>query len=225
MKILVVEDEVRLAEALAQIMREQKYMVDAVYDGDDGLVYAQSGQYDVIVLDVMLPRLSGFEIARRLRQQKVITPVIMLTARSEVDDKVCGLDCGADDYLTKPFASEELLARIRALSRRPGEVVYDSIRFSDLTLDLSAAMLSKGEKSIHLSFKEFEIISILMRSPDAIVSKDTLLSRVWGSDSDAEDNNVEAYISFLRKKIQYLGSGAGINTVRKMGYKLQENRK
>lgn len=224
MKILVVEDEIRLAQALAQIMREQKYLVDAVHDGADGLVYAQSGQYDVIVLDVMLPKLSGFEIARRLRQGKVSTPILLLTAKSEVGDKVQGLDCGADDYLTKPFASEELLARIRALARRPGEVVHDVVEFLDLTLDLSANVLSKGAKSIHLSFKEFEIISILMRSPNIIVSKDTLIERVWGSESSAEDNNVEAYISFLRKKVLYLGSDVGINTVRKLGYKLQEYR-
>ena len=221
MKILVVEDELRLAEALQQIMQEQKYQVDVANDGDDGLDYALYGDYDVIVLDVMLPGKDGFEIVRALRAAKVKTPVIMLTARDDVRDKIRGLDKGADDYMTKPFVPEELLARIRALSRRQGEVLLEEISMEDLTLSLSTNDLLCGAKSIHLAFKEFEIMKILLSNQKAIVSKEMLISKVWGDDSDAEDNNVEAYISFLRKKLSFLGSRVQIATIRKVGYRLE----
>ena len=221
MKILVVEDELRLAEALQQIMQEQKYQVDVATDGNDGLDYALYGDYDVIVLDVMLPGKDGFEIVRALRAAKVKTPVIMLTARDDVRDKIRGLDKGADDYMTKPFVPEELLARIRALSRRQGEVLLEEISMEDLTLSLSTNDLLCGAKSIHLAFKEFEIMKILLSNQKAIVSKEMLISKVWGDDSDAEDNNVEAYISFLRKKLSFLGSRVQISTIRKVGYRLE----
>ena len=221
MKILVVEDELRLAEALQQIMQEQKYQVDVANDGNDGLDYALYGDYDVIVLDVMLPGKDGFEIVRALRAAKVKTPVIMLTARDDVRDKIRGLDKGADDYMTKPFVPEELLARIRALSRRQGEVLLEEISMEDLTLSLSTNDLLCGAKSIHLAFKEFEIMKILLSNQKAIVSKEMLISKVWGDDSDAEDNNVEAYISFLRKKLSFLGSRVQIATIRKVGYRLE----
>ena len=221
MKILVVEDELRLAEALQQIMQEQKYQVDVANDGNDGLDYALYGDYDVIVLDVMLPGKDGFEIVRALRAAKVKTPVIMLTARDDVRDKIRGLDKGADDYMTKPFVPEELLARIRALSRRQGEVLLEEISMEDLTLSLSTNDLLCGAKSIHLAFKEFEIMKILLSNQKAIVSKEMLISKVWGDDSDAEDNNVEAYISFLRKKLSFLGSRVQISTIRKVGYRLE----
>jgi DNA-binding response OmpR family regulator len=221
MKILVVEDELRLAEALQQIMQEQKYQVDVANDGNDGLDYALYGDYDVIVLDVMLPGKDGFEIVRALRAAKVKTPVIMLTARDDVRDKIRGLDKGADDYMTKPFVPEELLARIRALSRRQGEVLLEEITMEDLTLSLSTNDLLCGAKSIHLAFKEFEIMKILLSNQKAIVSKEMLISKVWGDDSDAEDNNVEAYISFLRKKLSFLGSRVQIATIRKVGYRLE----
>ena len=221
MKILVVEDEVRLAEALSQIMQEQKYQVDVANDGNDGLDYALYGDYDVIVLDVMLPGKDGFEVVRSLRAAKVQTPVIMLTARDDVRDKIRGLDKGADDYMTKPFVPEELLARIRALSRRQGEVLLEEISMEDLTLSLSTNDLLCGAKSIHLAFKEFEIMKILLSNQKAIVSKEMLISKVWGDDSDAEDNNVEAYISFLRKKLSFLGSRVQISTIRKVGYRLE----
>ena len=221
MKILVVEDEVRLAEALSQIMQEQKYQVDVANDGNDGLDYALYGDYDVIVLDVMLPGKDGFEVVRSLRAAKVQTPVIMLTARDDVRDKIRGLDKGADDYMTKPFVPEELLARIRALSRRQGEVLLEEISMEDLTLSLSTNDLLCGAKSIHLAFKEFEIMKILLSNQKAIVSKEMLISKVWGDDSDAEDNNVEAYISFLRKKLSFLGSSVQISTIRKVGYRLE----
>lgn len=222
MQVLVVEDEVRLAETLAQLLREQKYMVDVVNNGRDGLSYAESGQYDVIVLDVMLPGIDGYEVARTLRREKNATPILMLTARSEVADKVAGLDCGADDYMTKPFAPEELLARVRALTRRQGEVALEELACFDLRLELAAHTLNCGAKSVRLSPKEFDVLRLLMSAPGGVIPKDQLISRVWGIESDAEDNNVEAYISFLRKKLFYLGSVAAITTLRKVGYRLEE---
>lgn len=222
MRILIVEDEVRLAEALGQIMTEQKYGVDVVYDGDDGLDYALTGQYDVIVLDVMLPKRNGFEVVEALRAQRIATPVLLLTARDEIPDKVTGLDSGADDYMTKPFVPEELLARIRALARRQGDVVVEELTFADLTLSLSTNALCCGAKSVHLGFKEFEVLRMLMTHPQVILSKEELITKVWGLDSGAEDNNVEAYISFLRKKFFYLGSHVTVGTVRKVGYRLEE---
>ena len=221
MKILIVEDELRLAEALSQIMQEQKYQVDVANNGNDGLDYALFGDYDVIVLDVMLPGKDGFEVVRSMRAAKVKTPVIMLNARDDVRDKIRGLDKGADDYMTKPFVPEELLARIRALSRRQGEVVIEEMTMEDLTLSLSTNDLSCGAKSIHLAYKEFEIMKILLSNQKSIVSKEMLISKVWGDDSDAEDNNVEAYISFLRKKLSFLGSRVQISTIRKVGYRLE----
>lgn len=222
MKVLIVEDEMRLAEALGQIMKEQHYQADVVYNGTDGLYCGLSGEYDVIVLDVMLPGENGFDVVKKLRDARIQTPVLMLTARDDVRDKVTGLDRGADDYMTKPFVPEELLARVRALSRRQGEVIVEELRFGDLILNLSSNDLWRGSKSIHLGYKEFEVLKILMSNPGKIISKDVLISRVWGSDSDAEDNNVEAYISFLRKKLHFIGSKVEIGTVRKVGYRLEE---
>ncbi len=221
MRILIVEDVVRLAEALGQIMTEQKYTVDIVYDGLSGLDYAMGNTYDVIVLDVMLPKKNGFEVVKELRNRKNATPVILLTAKDEISDKVMGLDAGADDYMTKPFEPEELLARIRALSRRQGEVVYQKLTFADLILSLDDNTLHVGAKSVHLGFKEFEVLKLLMANPGIVVSKDSLITKVWGVESEVEDNNVEAYISFLRKKIYYLGSKVSISTLRKVGYKLE----
>lgn len=223
MRVLVVEDEQRIANALCRMMEDCKYSCDAVYDGYDGLVYAESGIYDVIILDIMLPRMSGIEIVKTLRSKKVNTPILLLTARSDVDDKVKGLDSGADDYLTKPFSKEELMARIRALTRRQGEVVLDELEFDDLVLNLASYTLQKGEKSIHLGFKEFEILKILMSNPKNVVQKEDLITKVWGYDSDAEDNNVEVYISFIRKKLAFLGSRVSISTIRKIGYYLEVN--
>ncbi|MDR1771214.1 MAG: response regulator transcription factor [Hungatella sp.] len=222
MKVLIVEDEVRLADALGQIMKEQHYQADIVYNGTDGLSCGLSGEYDVIVLDVMLPGQNGFQVVKKLREARIQTPVLMLTARDDIQDKVTGLDRGADDYMTKPFIPEELLARIRALSRRQGEVIVEEMKFGDLTLSLSVNDLCCGSKSIHLGYKEFEVLKILMGNSGRIVSKEALISRVWGSDSDAEDNNVEAYISFLRKKLHFVGSKVEISTLRKVGYRLEE---
>lgn len=221
MRILIVEDEIRLAEALGQIMKENKYAADVVYDGEDGLDYAMSGQYDAVVLDVMLPKRNGFDVVKEMRAKKNATPVILLTARDEISDKVTGLDCGADDYMTKPFAPEELLARIRAMSRRQGDVILEEMAFDDLKLNLATNTLHCGAKSVHLGFKEFEVLRLLMANPKMIVPKEDIITKVWGTDSNAEDNNVEAYVSFLRKKFFYLGSRVTIGTVRKVGYKLE----
>ena len=223
MQVLIVEDDIRLAQALGQILEENHYQVNLVHDGDQGLAYAESGSYDVIILDVMLPRKSGLEVVAELRRADVATPVLMLTARTTVQDKITGLDSGADDYMTKPFSPAELLAHLRALTRRQGQVVFEKIDFGDISLNLESHDLSCGSKSINLSYKEFSIANILISSKGQIVSKDMLISKVWGVESSAVDNNVEAYISFLRKKLKFLGSNTQIETVRKVGYRLESS--
>lgn len=223
MRILIVEDEKRLADALRQILLEQKYMADVVLDGREGYEYAKSGIYDCVILDVMLPHMTGFEVVSALRRDKVITPVLMLTARDAVPDKVRGLDAGADDYMTKPFSSEELLARVRVLSRRKGEVVMDEMRFADIIFNQSGAELSCAAttKSIRLNYKEAEMIKLFLTRPGGILSKEELITKIWGYDSDVGDNNVEAYVSFLRKKLLYIGSKTEIISIKKVGYKLE----
>ena len=220
MRILIVEDETRLAETLRQLMEDQRYQADMVGDGADGVDYGLTGQYDLIILDVMLPKVDGFEVARRLRSAHISTPILMLTARDDISDKIGGLDCGADDYMTKPFDSGELMARVRALTRRQGEVLGDVLKVGDLSLECSSRLLRVGERSVRLGFKEFEVMRLLMVNSRAVVSKETLIAKIWGLDSEAEDNNVEVYISFLRKKLAYLGSRIAISTVRKVGYYL-----
>lgn len=222
MNILIVEDEKRLADALAHILIENKYMVDVVYDGADGLAYGESGIYDCIILDIMLPSMNGFDVCLELRRKKITTPVLMLTAKDTVYDKVRGLDAGADDYMTKPFSPEELMARLRVLTRRKGEVILDEMKFHDITLHIDQSKLScsKSLKSIHLNFKECEMLKMFMSKPEIIISKQDIITRIWGYDSDAGDNNVEAYISFLRKKFIFVESGVEILSVKKLGYKL-----
>ncbi|MBE6464301.1 MAG: response regulator transcription factor [Eggerthellaceae bacterium] len=222
MRILVVEDDIALARALEQVLRHNGYEAESVHNGQDGLDWAASGIYDVIVLDVMLPKMNGFEVVASLRRKNISTPVLMLTARDQVRDKITGLDSGADDYMTKPFEPAELLAHIRALTRRQGEVIFEKLTFSDLSLDLKSYDLSCDNKSIHLSFKEFGIMKTFMSNPRQTISKELLIDRVWGSDSTAEDNNVESYIRFVRKKLDFLGSDAHIETLRKAGYRLVE---
>ena len=221
MRILIVEDETRLAKTLRQLMEDQRYQADMVGDGADGVDYGLTGQYDLIILDVMLPKVDGFEVARRLRSAHISTPILMLTARDDISDKIGGLDCGADDYMTKPFDSGELMARVRALTRRQGEVLGDVLKVGDLSLECSSRLLRVGERSVRLGFKEFEVMRLLMVNSRAVVSKETLIAKIWGLDSEAEDNNVEVYISFLRKKLAYLGSRIAISTVRKVGYYLE----
>ena len=220
MQILIVEDDVRLAQAVGKILEENGYVVDLVHDGQSGLDYAESGIYDVIILDVMLPKMDGFEVSKQLRRKNVETPVLMLTARGAIPDKIEGLDSGADDYMTKPFSPAELLAHLRALTRRQGQVVFETLEFGDLKLNLESHDLSCGSKSINLSFKEFQLINILMSNKGQTVSKELLISKVWGVESSAVDNNVEAYISFLRKKLKFLNSSVQIETLRKVGYRL-----
>ena len=220
MQVLIVEDDVRLAQAVGKILEENNYQVDLVHDGQDGFDYAVSGIYDVIIMDVMLPKMDGFEVTKELRRKSIETPVLMLTARGTIPDKIEGLDSGADDYMTKPFAPAELLAHLRALTRRQGQVVFETLEYNDLKLNLESHDLSCGEKSINLSYKEFSIMNILMANKEQTVSKEQLISKVWGIESSAVDNNVEAYISFLRKKLKFLGSSAKIETLRKVGYRL-----
>ncbi|MEE0434888.1 MAG: response regulator transcription factor [Peptococcaceae bacterium] len=222
MHILIVEDERALSDAIAQLLKDQRYEVDCVYDGRSGLDYVRNGQYDLVILDVMLPELNGFDVVKTMRKEKISTPVLILTAREAVSDKIIGLDCGADDYMTKPFVYEELFARIRALTRRVGEVVLDELDYGDLTLDLEKAELRCGDKAVHLGYKEFAIMQRFLQHPQLSISKEELIVSVWGSESDAGENNVEVYISFLRKKLQFLGSRVQIVTLRRIGYRLED---
>lgn len=219
MQILIVEDDVRLVRALAHILEENGYGTDVVHNGADGLAYAESDIYDVVILDVMLPKMDGFTVVAELRRKNVSTPVLLLTARDAVPDKITGLDSGADDYMTKPFSPAELLAHLRALTRRQGEVIFEKLDAGDLSLNLESYDLTCGQKTIHLSFKEFSLAKVLMSNAGQVVSKELLIERVWGVESSAEDNNVEAYVSFLRKKMRFLGSKACIETIRKAGYR------
>jgi DNA-binding response OmpR family regulator len=220
MQVLIVEDDVRLASALKHILEDNGYLVDMVHDGQSGYDYAVAGIYDVVILDVMLPKMNGFEVVASLRRANLDTPVLLLTARDAIPDKITGLDSGADDYMTKPFSPAELLAHLRALTRRQGQVVFEKLEAGDLSLNLESHDLSSGQKTINLSFKEYEIANILMSNAGQIISKEQLISKVWGVESTADDNNVEAYISFLRKKLKFLGSSVSIDTVRRVGYKL-----
>lgn len=223
MKLLLVEDEKQLSEALSQILINNKYSVDAVYDGDNGLEYALTDIYDVIILDIMLPKLNGLEILQKLRKESISTPILLLTAKDSVDDKVTGLDLGADDYLPKPFEPKELLARLRAISRRKGEVINDSLlTYGDINLNLSNYDLSCRDSAVTLTQKEFEILNYFMQRPKNIVSKDDLITKLWGFDSNVEYNNIEVYISFLRKKLTFINSSVKITTIRRAGYKLEK---
>ena len=224
LNILVVEDEIQLADTLSEILRRNKYKVDAVYDGGDGLDYARTGIYDCILLDIMLPVRCGVEVVRILRQEKISTPVMLLTAKSEVEDKINGLDCGADDYLTKPFSTGELLARIRALTRRKGEVEVDCLQFGQLCLDRQTYALSQGENNIKLSLKEYQIMEMLLANPRRIIPKERFIEKIWGYESDVEYNNIEVYISFLRKKLHAIDSPVQIRTARGIGYSLEESK-
>ncbi|MGM9662592.1 MAG: response regulator transcription factor [Oscillospiraceae bacterium] len=223
MRILVVEDEKRLAETLGALLTRQGYTADLCFDGESGLDSARSGIYDMMILDVMLPKKDGFAVLRELRGGGSSLPVLLLTAKSELSDKVYGLDCGADYYLTKPFEPRELLACVRALTRRQGTIrTEENLSFAGMTLDRAAFSLSVGERSARLSRKEFDIMELLMASRGQVVPKEQILLKVWGYESDAEDNNVEVYISFLRRKLSFLHAPAKIRTLRLVGYALEE---
>ena len=208
MRLLIVEDEVRLADTLRQLLYRQGYTADVCHDGVSGLDNALTGIYDLVVLDVMLPGMNGFQVAQKLRSANVSTPVLMLTAKSSLDDRVHGLDCGADYYLTKPFEPEELLACVRTLLRRSG----------GLSLERGTFTLSCGGREVRLSRREYDLMELLLRNGSQVVTKEQLLVKVWGYDSQAEDNNVEVYISFLRRKLTHLHSAVKIKTLRMLGY-------
>lgn len=223
MKILVVEDEKRMAQALCQLLELENYEVDHCDNGEDGLDAIESGIYDVVVLDVMLPKKNGIEVARTARVKGIHTPIIMLTARSELDDKIAGLDSGADDYLTKPFMSKELLARIRALLRRNNNAVDSVLEFGDISLDMNTAMLccTTNSQSVRLSEKEYKLLEYMISNSKQILSREQLALKIWGYDNDAEYNNVEVYLSFTRKKLAFVGSATEIKAVRGIGYELR----
>lgn len=223
MKILVVEDEKRMAQALCQLLRLEKYEVTHCENGLDGLMEIESGIYDAVVLDVMLPQKNGFDVAAEARRKGIKTPIIMLTAKSELDDKVTGLDCGADDYLTKPFMTKELLARIRALLRRNGNTADGALRFGDISLDKNTAALSCTEtgQNVRLSEKEYRLLEYFLVNSGQILTREQLALKIWGYESEAEYNNVEVYLSFTRKKLAFIGARTEIKAVRGMGYELR----
>ena len=223
--ILIVEDEKNIVDILVYNLTKEGYTTLEAYDGDAGLQLALEQDPDLILLDLMLPQKNGFDVCREIRQAGRTTPILMLTARDEMPDKIAGLDHGADDYMTKPFDTGELMARVRALTRRQGEVLSDVLTVNDLSLDCTSRLLSAGERSVRLGFKEFEVLRLLMVNNGNVVTKETLISKIWGLDSEAEDNNVEVYISFLRKKLVFLNSQVSISTVRKVGYFLDTPQK
>ena len=220
MKILIVEDERLLADSLKTLLEKKGFQVEAVYDGETGEEYAQLGVYDLLILDVMMPKLDGYELARRVRASRCGVPILMLTARSALEDRVQGLNAGADYYLTKPFDSRELLACINALLRRQGSQV-DELTLGNTALDLATGMLVRGEKSVRLSAKEFDVMRALLQAGSANLSKETILARVWGYDSNATENHVEVYVGFLRKKLTSIGSDIRIVAIRRLGYHLE----
>lgn len=220
MRILIVEDEQLLADSIKSLLTKKGFDVDVAYDGESGKEYAELGIYDLLIMDIMMPKMDGYEVTRRIREKRIGTPILMLTAKSELEDRIAGLNSGADYYLTKPFDTRELLACINALLRRQGAQV-DEVKFGNTTLDLSSAMLICGDNSIRLSAKEFDIMRFLFQAGGKILSKEMILTKVWGYDSDAVENHVEVYIGFLRKKLASIGSNVRIETVRRLGYYLE----
>ena len=220
MKILIIEDEKILADSLKTLLQSKGFEVETVYDGETGAEYAELGIYDLLILDVMMPKMNGYEVAKRVRTSRCTTPILMLTAKSEVEDRIKGLNSGADYYLSKPFDTAELLACINALLRRQGNQV-DELIFGNTSLDLASGKLICGDKNIRLSAKEFDVMRLLMQSKDRNLSKESLLARVWGYDSNAVENHVEVYIGFLRKKLRSIGSDISIESARRLGYYLE----
>ena len=220
MRILIVEDEKLLADSIKVLLEDKGFTVDAAYDGEDGLQYAETGVYDLIILDVMMPRLNGYQVARKLRQEHISLPILMLTAKSELMDRVEGLNSGADYYLTKPFDSRELLACVNALLRRQGAEV-DELTYGNTSLDLESCTLNCNGNSIRLSAREYDVMRLLMQAKGGNTSKEQILSKVWGFDSDAVENHVEVYVGFLRKKLKNIGSDLNIVAARRLGYHLE----
>ena len=223
MRILLVEDEKRMAQALCEILRLEKYEVDHYANGFDGLAAIESDIYDIIILDVMLTGMNGYEVAKKTRQNGIRTPILMLTAKAELDDKVTGLDSGADDYLTKPFMTKELLARLRALGRRNINTADGTLNYGDISLDTNSYTLSSvtNGQSVRLSEKEYRILEYLIANQGQILTREQLAVKIWGFESGAEYNNVEVYMSFTRKKLSFIGAKAEIKAVRGIGYELR----
>ena len=220
MKILVVEDEKLLADSLKSLLEKNGFEVEVAYDGETGEEYAELGVYDLLILDVMMPGLNGYQVARQVRSKHLATPILMLTAKSGREDRIEGLNSGAHYYLTKPFNSRGLLACINALLRRQGKQV-DELVYGNTSLDLSSGILVCGEKSVRLSAREFDVMRFLLQSKERNLSKETILSRVWGYDSNAVENHVEVYVGFLRKKLKSIGSNVKIESIRRLGYHLE----
>ena len=220
MKILIIEDEKLLAESLKNLLESKGFQVEAVYDGVTGAEYAELGVYDLLILDVMMPGMDGYQVARTVRARHCATPILMLTARSGLEDRIEGLNAGADYYLTKPFDARELLACINALLRRQGSQV-DELSFGNTALDLSSSTLVCGGKSVRLSAREFDVMRLLLQSGERNLSKEVILARVWGYDSNAVENHVEVYVGFLRKKLSSIGSNIRIASARRLGYHLE----
>ena len=223
MNILIIEDEYSLADAVAETLKKEKFNVCIKTDGEEGEDEALTEKYDLILLDVMLPKKDGFEILRYLRQEKIKTPVIMLTAKSEMEDKLNGLEHGADDYITKPFSMRELIARIKAVLKRTNDIENtECLEYKDLILDLKNAKLKCKDNEIQISGKELELLEQLLLNKNQIMSKETLIERIWGYESETEYNNVEVYITFIRRKLKLIDSKVNIKAVRGIGYKLEE---
>ena len=224
MRVLLVEDEKRLSSALQKLLQQERYETDAVYTGTDGLDYALTESYDAVILDVMLPGMDGFEVLRRMREEKVSTPVLMLTARGGVEDRVQGLTTGADYYLPKPFETAELMACLKAITRRGDAAPRMTLKAGDVELSEAEGKLRCGTtgREIRLGAKEYQLMELFLRNPNQILPRETIQERVWGYDSDAEYNNLEVYISFLRKKLSFVGSTVRIKAARGMGYSLEE---
>lgn len=220
MKILLVDDEKQLTDALCVILKKNNYSVDIAYNGEDGLDMALSGIYDLIILDIMMPKIDGLTVLKTLRNKKYSTPVLMLSAKSEISDKIEGLNFGADDYLTKPFSTDELLARIKALLRRKETFTGDVLSFGDILLNRDTIELICNEKNISLGKKEFQILEMLILNQGRNIDKDRFIEKIWGYDTDAEYNTIEVYVSFLRKKLSAVNSKTEIKSIRGIGYTL-----
>ena len=220
MKILVIEDEKRLAESIRTLLEGKGFEVETVYDGEAGAEYAELGIYDLLILDVMMPKMDGYQVARTVRAKRCATPILMLTAKSGLEDRIEGLNAGADYYLTKPFDARELLACINALLRRQGNQV-DELVYGNTALDLASGTLVCGEKSVRLSAREFDVMRLLLQAQGRNLSKEVILARVWGYDSNAVENHVEVYVGFLRRKLQSIGSNVRIEAIRRLGYHLE----
>ena len=220
MKILVIEDEVLLANSIKALLENKGFDVECVHDGEDGALYAETGVYDLLILDVMMPKMNGYEVAKKVRFDRCTTPILMLTARSGIEDRLEGLNAGADYYLTKPFDSRELLACINVLLRRQGTQVNELV-VGNTALDLGSCTLSCGGNTVRLSAKEFDVMRFMMQSKGSVLPKEMILSRCWGFESNAVENHVEVYVAMLRKKLSYIGSNVRIEAIRRLGYVME----